>query len=446
VVLGLGLWLASGARPALAAGFAVTRFGGEHGHPTTDNATALYYNPAGLSASRGTHVFFDALLAYRKLTYTRFRHPSDVPEPADAAGANTGRGELLDALASPALAVTHRLGPVVLGAGFFTPFGGFNRFQERAEFADHPRYAGPVDGVNRWHSIEGLNVTSYGALGAAYRLPGTRLSLGLAANVMLSVLEDLRAWSADGNGLEGEGRSLLEARGIAFGFGAGLLYEALPRRLWLGASYQSRPNLGGEQRLHGSLQNDIGGPSSAEVDVLSDLPDVIRWGLRYRPRRRLELRLFGDVTRWSAFEHQCVLLAGRDCRLEADGSQPSGGAVLQNIPRQWRDSFDARAGLSVWTSSILEVMTGIGYGSSAVPDRTLEAGMPDFENVSFSLGGRVRITPKTFMALSYTQMLFVPRQVESGLSSYAVPTRSPDAGGHYAQSVGYCDINLDVQF
>ena len=33
---------------ASASGFATARFGGEHGHPTTDNPTALYYNPAGI--------------------------------------------------------------------------------------------------------------------------------------------------------------------------------------------------------------------------------------------------------------------------------------------------------------------------------------------------------------------------------------------------------------
>ena len=140
------------------------------------------------------------------------------------------------------------------------------------------------------------------------------------------------------------------------------------------------------------------------------------------------------------------MIAGQDCRLEENGAQPVGGAVLQNIPRHWHDSFDVRSGVSLWPTAGLELMAGIGYGSSAVPDRTMESGMPDFENVSFSLGGRARITPKIFAALSYTQMLFVPRQVESGLSSYAIPTRSPDASGYYTQSVGYANLNLDVKF
>lgn len=431
---------------AHAAGHAVARFGGEHGHPTTDDATSLYYNPAGLAASEGAHLYVDFLVGYRKLAYTRRAHPSDVPEPADALGANTGRGELFDVLAAPAVALSSRHGDLAFGLGVFTPFGGYGSYATRPSFADHPRHAGPVDGPQRWHSIEGLNVTTYGALGAAYRFADSGLSAGLTANLMFTKVQDLRAWSADGNGLAGEGRSLLDASGIDFGFGAGLLYEAVAERLWLGLSYQSRPNVAGGQRLSGSLDNDIGGPSSAKIDLLTDLPDIVRLGARFRPEPDVELRLFGDLSRWSAVERQCVVIAGRECRLEPSGAQPAGGAVLQNIPRDWRDSFDVRGGVSLWPRRKLEVMTGIGYGSSAVPDATIEAGMPDFEHVSFSLGARLAVTRKIRVAASYTQMLFVPRDVESRLSSYELPSRSPDASGHYTQSVGYANVNADFRF
>src|SRR5690606_41508603 len=62
VALAGGLWSSS----AEASGFAAARFGGEHGHPTTDNATAIYYNPAGIALSKGTHVFVDATMALRR--------------------------------------------------------------------------------------------------------------------------------------------------------------------------------------------------------------------------------------------------------------------------------------------------------------------------------------------------------------------------------------------
>src|SRR4051794_1889314 len=74
-----------------AAGFASARFGGELGNVTASNPTALYYNPAGMAWSRGTILFVDGVLAWRRGSYRHDGAPSDHPDPADAPGADTGR-------------------------------------------------------------------------------------------------------------------------------------------------------------------------------------------------------------------------------------------------------------------------------------------------------------------------------------------------------------------
>src|SRR5687767_12116154 len=112
----------AGATEARAGGFAVARMGGEHGHPTTTNATAIYFNPAGIGMSEGYHVFLDANFAWRKLTYTHETQPTDDATAPD--GANNGKGELFNVLASPMIGVTGKFGDFAIGAGFYTPFGG----------------------------------------------------------------------------------------------------------------------------------------------------------------------------------------------------------------------------------------------------------------------------------------------------------------------------------
>ena len=47
------------AAQADASGLSTARFGGVHGHPTTSNPTAIYYNPAGIGLSDGTNIFVD---------------------------------------------------------------------------------------------------------------------------------------------------------------------------------------------------------------------------------------------------------------------------------------------------------------------------------------------------------------------------------------------------
>ncbi|HTA90081.1 MAG TPA: outer membrane protein transport protein [Polyangiaceae bacterium] len=447
-LLGLGLLSVCAAlvpRSAQASGFAVAHFASEHGHPTTDNATALYFNPAALTLSDGLHVFADLSVAVRRVTYDRPHAPTDAPDPPDAQGANVGRAELVNPLVNPVLAASLKIGKLSLGAGFFTPFGGMVSWDKRNSFANS-RYPGIVDGVSRFQSIEGDIVTSQFMLGGALRVAGTGLSLGVSGSVMRSWIDDVRAWSNGGNDVTTEGRSLLQVSGYAVGFGLGALYEVTPNVLWLGLSYQSRPNVSGGMRLHGSLQNDIGGPSSANVDMVYDLPDIIRWGARYRPRQNLELRAFGDYTRFSAFKNQCVVRAGDPCTLGPNGAEVMGGQVLQNVPRDWHDSFGVRLGVSIWPSSRFEFFSGMGYESSAVPDRTFDPGLPDFDGVSFALGGRLALSRRVHAALSYTQFVYIPRDVHSGLAQFPSPSQSPDASGHYTQQVGVGNLNVDMAF
>lgn len=430
---------------ALASGFSVAHFSGEHGHPTTDNPTALYFNPAALRAER-PELFIDGLFAYRKASYTRQAQPSDAADVAGAEGANVGRATLVNALASPslwfALPVSARLS---LAAGVFTPFGGPISWDKRSEYEDSP-HPGPVDGVSRFHAIEGLLTTSYGALGGSYALGDGELRLGAAFNVMYSRVEDVRAWSGGSNGAAGEGRSLLEVDGFAWGLGAGIFYECSCKGFRAGLSYQSRPNVSGGMSLDGRLSNDMGGPSSADVELAQDLPDVLRAAVAYQPESSIELRASGAWERWSAFDRQCVTEKGESCELLPDGSQPNGAHVLQNVPREFQDAFEARAGISVWTSSALELFSGIGVMSKAVPDETLEAGLPDFFGVTFALGAKARLSDTFSVGGSLSHIVSPARDVTSKYSSYALPSKLPDASGHYTQSVSYADLNVSVRF
>lgn len=422
----------------------MARFSGEHGHPTTDNPTALYFNPAALRGER-VELFVDGLLGVRRVTYARSARPTDAAEPADAQGSNVGRATLTNFLASPSLwlvvPVSRRL---VLGAGAFTPFGGPIRWDERSGFASS-RYPGPVDGVSRFHAIEGSSITSYGSLGGSYALTAN-WRVGLALNGIYSTVEDVRAWSGGLNGVIGEGRSLLDVSGFSWGFGGGVFYQCDCRAFRAGLSYQSRPNVAGGMQLSGRLVNDIGGPSSADVRLHQDLPDVVRLAVAYEPRPYLELRASVAWERWSAFEQQCVTRGGVACVVQADGSQPDGGGVLQNVPRHFQDAVEARVGASIWTSRRLELFSGMGVMSKAVPDETLEAGLPDFFAVTFSLGARVRVSDALRVGASLAHLVSPARDVESKLQTYALPSRLPDASGHYTQSVSYANLNASVRF
>jgi long-chain fatty acid transport protein len=175
---------------------------------------------------------------------------------------------------------------------------------------------------------------------------------------------------------------------------------------------------------------------------------VYRLGASFSPVPGIELRLSGELMRWSVFERQCLAVAGSPCELNADGSSAPGATVLQNQPREWHDTFAVRAGGSYFTSRELELFGGLGFSSNAVPDRTLEPALPDWDGITLGLGARLGVAENVHVAASYTQLFSIARDSrgESRLTEYALPSRGPSAGGTYTQEVGFVDANVDLQF
>src|SRR5262249_48660331 len=154
-----------------------------------------------------------------------------------------------------------------------------------------------------------------------------------------------------------------------------------------------------------------------------------------RPRDDMELRLFGDWTRWSAFTDQCIRAKGTPCELNADGSAPSSSTVIQDLPRHWNDGFGVRAGFSDWIRPDVELFAGIGFDSNAVPAKTLDPALMDFNKFTAALGARIQFIKNLAGELSYTHFFFLSRHTagESELHrGFKPPSNGPDAGGDYS--------------
>jgi long-chain fatty acid transport protein len=434
---------------ASASGFSTAYFGGAHGNVTESNPTALYYNPGAIASNSSDHLFLEGTFALRQLSWNHPASPDAAPDPPEAPGANVGRAELLNPLIAPTLAGTLHFGDLALGAGVFVPFGGQVAWDKNDRFANNAAYPFTIDGVQRWHSIEADVKHIYATLGAAYRYG--MLSVGVSANLVRSELYHTQAKNATGGGdvdTTHEGRAELDVSGFQGSFGLGLLVEAIEEQLWFGASYQAQPGLG-PMRLRGTLTIDYSG-SSAPFQVTLDqaLPDVVRAGVRYRPQPDLELRLFGDFTRWSVMQTQCIAHEHYACQVDATGADSGDGGVLLNIRRNWQDSWGVQAGTSYWLSAPLELFLGAGFEEAAVPDSTLDPELADAANVSALIGARIGLG-KTWFVGATLKHLFMPDRNNVGKSKLAqaeLPTKRADGGGVYEQSVSILNASVEKLF
>lgn len=457
-----------------ASGFAAARFGGERGNPTEFNPSALYYNPAGIGFSTGTNVMIDLNTAFRTAEVDR---PSDVidnqtPFPEDAAqnaaalDANSGVGTLSNTIMSPMFGVTTDFGldiPLRAGVAFYAPFGG-QAVWDKNEDAD-PQFPGAVDGSQRWYSIDGTIRTLALTAGAAYQIEPLRLSVGLGANVYMNTIETLRARNSDGSddlesaGSLKEGRSLVSVTSTDYGLGVGVMWEAIRKKAYLGLSYQTRPNFSGDMELEGTMQTYLGAgaPNKSDVILTSSLPDILRLGFRMRPKFAYEFRLFGDYTRWSALEQQCLVDSSIDdidraCQFNDDGSfanpDADTGKVIQNLSRKWEDSFGVRAGASYWFNKALELQVGAGYDSNAIPDEALDAALMDADKFTATLGVHYEFTDWVALAITATNVFYAERDTTqaSGNNDLVLPARQPGNQGVYTQNIFLLNSNLQLNF
>lgn len=462
-----------GSAPAFASGFAVARFGGAHGSASEQNAYSIYYNPAGLAGVDGYQLSLDVNWAYRNATYTRPESAIDDPEQYDADGleANSGEGSVSNFVYSPMIgfATDFRTDiPFGIGVGFFAPFGGQSVWEQGTSYDAYP---GAVDGPNRWYVIEGTIRTLAFSIGGAYEIEPIRLSLGVAANLYLSEINTIRARTATGtDSLSAEGRSWLDVASTDLGLGVGALWEPIEDQLFIGLSYQTAPGFDGQLEMTGDLTNVFPpNPGTPEdVTVTSQLPDIIRWGVRWHydrpgvthegaPVPLYEARLSGDITRWSRLENQCFMsdtfLDGADpyefCAVNNDGSLvDEDNAVIQNLRRDWKDAFGVRLGLSWWVNRKVELIADLGYDSNAIPDETLEPALMDFNKVSVGLGGRFQLADFLHLGVLATDVIYFERDTtDAGTQEESrAPSRQPSSEGVYTQNIFLVNTNLDFSF
>jgi len=455
---------------AKAAGFASQQFGGEQGTVVATNPTALYYNPGALGFSQGTAFGTYGSLAVRHATWTHPYSPTsgDVADPADAQGADTGEAKLLNVFGGASVAGTTHIGNLVLGLGFFAPFYGISHWGKNDAFTNSAKYPGAADGPQRWFSIDGKMEILYFTGGAAYRLGP--LSLGATFNFISSTVSVLQGKTASGSfvTIQGsEGRAFLDAHGFDASFGAGAMLQIIPDQLFLAGAYQAQPGLG-QQSLNGtSSQTLFGQTKPFPVTFTQSLPDVFRAGVKVRPKGiPWEFRVFGDYTRWSKMQAQCVVLQGDPCSVvpitapeaQMPGAQNSTqGGVQSYVRRDWNNTYGVRVGASFWVKPEVELFLGGGYETAAVPDSTLAPDLFDANNILVAGGGRFALTDALYVTAAYTQIQYFNRDNtgKSTLNTLPVgpngvqlnlPTLEMDGGGKYTQWIGVFTGNIEAMF
>jgi long-chain fatty acid transport protein len=403
----LTAWCASSGR-AQASGFHIdeqdTRAGGRAGAVVASphNASAIYYNPAGIAVLSGVQIQVGAAAVAPTADFT-----------SSETGATTSASD--DVFILPQAFVSWRASELVsLGIGVGAPFGlalswpatspgrAFVREAELQTFFIMPTF--------------GFNLSKW----------ARGLSLGMGVDVVPAAVRLTR------DILFGSDVASVALAGTAVGVGgrAGALYRPPSLPQWsFGLTYRSPVPLHfrGEADFDSPPAYRASLPPDGDVATSVTLPQTVQLGVMFAPIPEWEIEVDGSLRGWSSYDRLDIEL-------------PNG--EVEGAAKRWEDSFTVRVGTEYTYDKSWAARLGFIWDQTPIPTTTLDFQLPDANRIDLSGGVGVALSDRIWVDLS---ALYVLPQQRS--TSTADPLEPPIKGRYeidcwvFGLSVG---IQLDT--
>jgi long-chain fatty acid transport protein len=312
-----------------------------------DDASALFYNPAGMVRARTFEVQVGSTAIIAREAFT---------------GAQSGTTTWSNGGVTfvPHAYALYNSGDVSVGLGYYTPFGA--------------ALSWPGGFEGRFLAQRSVLRTYDLNPQAAFRII-PRLRVGLGIQIVRATVELERALSF----VTEEGQ--LQLGGGAWGFGAnlGVQVDAIPDKLEVGAIYRSAVGLHIVGAAHfANTPTEFQG-TLFDQTVTTDLvlPDKVAVGIAYWPRRDLRLALDISYFSWQRLSELSINFL----------DDPS---LNTFNPKRWHHAWSVRVGAE-WKRRHLVVRGGLSFDQTPVNPATLAPDIPDGNRIGASLGVGYRL-------------------------------------------------------
>jgi long-chain fatty acid transport protein len=405
VVLIAFILVLCGASPARASGFrlpdqsasALGMAGAFTGQ--ADDASAVWYNPAGMLQFSGTQVAAGVTAIYPVLTHETAGGATDVSER--------------QIHLPPQLFITHRLNAdTAFGLGVTSPFGLSTDWSGMSA----TRYVATFSNI----------VTTEINSDIAFQItPAFTVAAGVAYISMRATMEKLATF-----GPFGQYDFRLAGDGDGWGANAAALYRASDN-LHIGLTYRSRikVDLDGTAALTGAGPLAVAGDGSTSIT----LPDLIDLGVSYKASERLNLNADLDYTLWSTYD-----------RLVISSNVPLFNATIE---KEWHDVWCLRVGAQYALQDNWKLRGGLLYDKNPVPEATFDTVVPDADRAGVTAG--VGYSGKNLSVdAAYMYLRFLKRTIGNSLADDdANPFTPPDPlNGIYRSQAHMLALTVGYRF
>ena len=304
-----------------------------------DDASAIYYNPAGLTQAKGTQITSGGILGFRDIKF-------------DGAGT---KDQQTGSSFTPHLFIASDLGLEKwrFGVGATVPYGNSTDWG-----------SGPFSTLVRSSSLIVYDI----APTVAYQF-NEHLSLGVGLNVYHGTTETKFEFSP----LLPGSRSRFSGDGDAVGATVGLLWK-INNQHTVGVVYRSPFAID----FQGRAKNSNAGPftTSADASAKIDFPQQVAIGYAFRPIKKLKLEVDVEWTNWETLN--TVRLHSADPIVTGD--------PRTSIPFNWLDSFYYEFGAQYEIADHWAARAGYIFSENSVPTSTFSPNLPDSNRHVFSVG------------------------------------------------------------
>jgi long-chain fatty acid transport protein len=332
-----------------------------------DDASAVWYNPAGITQLDGIRAMAGAVFIY-----PTFSHDNN-DGTTDTASRN---------IHTPALFyATYKLNDwVAFGLGVNNPFGLATDWHLNSETAQVATLTQLIS--TEFNPNVAVKITDRLSLAAGptyVYLAATLAHLQLLPSPPFPPNYLAYAqMSGSGNGVGGD-------------FSA--LYK-ISDTVSTGISYRSRikVEINGNAQVSSPLYSTYGNASTSIT-----LPDMLTWGFSAKPTNKLTLNFDLGYTWWSTYNTLSV-------------NSTNNPAFDNQYPKQWKDVMNVRIGGQYALTDNWKLRAGLQYDQNPVPDHYFETLVPDADRYGISVGTGYSIGNLT-IDVAYLYLLFETRNV-----------------------------------
>lgn len=354
-----------------------------------ENASTVYFNPAGMSQLSGTNISFGA--AVLDIDAEAKEGTASATNQSGSEVTGSGGGDIADPAVLPNFYLTHEINDSIdVGFGIHAPYG------LAADYND--------DFVGRYFADK-TELTAISFTPAISLNNGQGLSMGVGLNIMYAKGKLTRFVDNSGTialapggvapGTPSQGYADIEGDDVAVTFQVGFLYKLNDRtQIGLKAQTGNQLQLKGDAEFTdvavvtpaGSAQPGVAFPldSTEPARVPLSIPESVSLGARHRLTDTVTVLAGATYTKWSRFD--ALDIYGRDPSKPFTSRSPGGQPnQLTHVPEQWDNTWQFNVG-GIWQATPeWALKAGYAYDQSPV-DQYVTARVPSSDRHWLTLG------------------------------------------------------------